>query len=1207
MDGGPEVVTVLFTDVVGSTNLLTRLGDDAADDLRRSHFALLRRAIADHRGREIKSLGDGLMVAFASARDAVSCAAAMQAAVTAAPDEVGLRVGIDAGEPIHEGDDLFGTPVVVARRLCDAASGGQVLVSDLVRLLVGRRAQHELEPLGPVELKGLDAPVVAHSVRWRATAAPRRAEPETGGAVAGEVRKSITAVSAVLTIATARDDRIDPEALRDVAGRAFAVIERAVERHGGDVQTVTGDAVTAVFGLPSVHEDDALRGVRAAAEAREALSTLAGELGAERALELDFRVGISTGTVVSGGGAERRPRVTGAPLSIASRLGHAAGPGDILLDDATRRLARDALVAEAANDAWRLVNVSDTALRHAERLSSPMIGRARERRRLQDSFEQAVGDRSCQLFTVLGPAGVGKSRLVREFLGDLASEAHVVRGRCLPYGEGITFWPLREAVSQAVGLDATDQPEESAAKLTRALAGEADPEMGARRVAELIGLAEAAGGAEDRFPAVRTLFEALGRTQPFVLVFDDIHWGEVTFLDLVEHIADRARDAPILLVCLARPELLETRPGWGGGKLNATSVLLAPLSDEECGRLIENLVGEAELAEEVASRITGAAEGNPLFVEEMLSMLIDDGLLVRDGERLTATRDLARVPVPPTIHVLLAARLDRLAVEERAMLERGAVEGKVFHEGSVAALAPDPLRDSVGAHLEALVRKDLVGPARSEFPGERAFRFRHLLVRDAAYESIPKATRAQLHELFARWLEGRAGERTPGYDEILGYHLEQAYLYRAELGATDDAARALAREAGERLGAAGQRAFVRGDAPAAVNLIARAVPLLPSDDPSRVELVPNVRVVQGLSGDLGWADRVLTESAATAAADRDRRLEAHALVQRALLRLFTQPDVAAPELFDVARRATSVFDALGDELGLARAWRLAAQAHYLVRRAGPSAEASERALAHARRAGDLLEQREIVEWLCVALMLGPTPAPAAAERCERLLAEVGSDAILEPTVLSVLANVNAMQGRTEKALELLARWRRAVADLGESIWLFAINFGFVALKDDPVAGERELRPWYEALERIGERSHLSSVAGHLALAMCAQGRYDEADRLSHESEEAARPNDIHSHMLWRAARTRVLACKGELEAAESLARAAVAFAADSDFLDSHGDALMNLSEVLRLAGRRREASPVVEQAIRLYDQKGNVVSAAEARAQLNELCAELGT
>ena len=641
------------------------------------------------------------------------------------------------------------------------------------------------------------------------------------------------------------------------------------------------------------------------------------------------------------------------------------------------------------------------------------------------------------------------------------------------------------------------------------------------------------------------------------------------------------------------------RPSWGGGKLNATSVLLEPLTPVECGLLIKGLVGQEEFADEVETRIAEAAEGNPLFVEEMLSMLVDDGVIVRAEGRWATTRDLASVPVPPTIHALLGARLDRLTAAERSVIERASVEGKVFHQGSIAALASERVRPAIATHLATLVRRDLIRPDQTAFAADRAFRFRHLLIRDAAYDSIPKAIRAELHELFARWLEQQAGDRL--YEEIIGYHLEQAYRYRSEVGPVDDATRALAREASERLGSAGHRAFVRGDAAAAVNLISRAVQLLPADDPARVELVPNVRVVQGLGGDLSWADRVLTEAATAAAAAHDPRLEAHALVQHAFLRLFTQPDITPPDLLGVAESAISVFEACGDDLGLARAWRLAAQAHYLGRQAAASAEASEHALEHARRVGDALELREIVEWLCVALMLGPTPAREAAARCEVLLADVEREPILEPTVLSVLANVEAMQGHEMRALELLERWRHAVEELGDTVWLSAINFGFVTLADDPVAAERELRPGYDALRKIGEKSHFSSVTGSLARAVCAQGRYEEADRLSRESEQAARPNDIHSHILWRTVRATVLANRGELDAAEKLAREAVAFAAGSDFLDSHGDALTDLAAVLVVADRPMEAMSALEQAVGLYELKGNALSATRTRALLKSL------
>ena len=994
-----------------------------------------------------------------------------------------------------------------------------------------------------------------------------------------ETRKTVTVLFAALE-SPAGTDSLDPEAERRLASRAFSEISTAVEHHGGTVETLTGDTLTAVFGVPVAHEDDAGRAVRATVDLRRRLTALQDELGGDWADRLDLRLALSTGEVVTGGMAAQL-RSTGRPIALAARLGQSAGPGELLLDEATHRLVRDAVDVEPSGEWLRLLAVRDGSPVKRSRFDAPMVGRERERRRLHDSFEQAVGDRSCQLFTVLGSAGVGKSRLVQEFVAELGPAASVVRGRCLPYGKGITFFPLMEAVQEAAGLEDADSEEVGLAKVAALLEDEPDADLLARRVSELVGISEIGAGAEESFAAVRILFESIARRTPLVIVFDDIHWGEATFLDLVEYLADWIRDAPVLAVAIARPELLDIRPGWSGGKLNATSVLLEPLSDGESALLVEQLGGGDRLPAETRQRIVEAAEGNPLFVEEMLALVLE------------VEQPHGEIEVPPTIHALLAARLDRLDQNERAVLELAAVQGKEFSLPAVATLAPETLRPAVDAALATLVRKQLVRPDRTG-AGRQTYRFRHLLIRDAGYESIPKEARAEMHERFGRWLE-QSGSRTGAYEEIVGYHLEQAYLYRAELGPLDGGDRHLALEAAERLGSAAKRAFTRRDVAGAVNLISRAATLLPRDDPSVVDLVPTIRAVQGLSGDLTWAERALTDAVEASAGVDDRRLETHALVQRALLRLFTRPGVEPQDLLEIAEQGIPVFEDLGDDLGLARAWRLAAQAHYLERRAGPSAEASQRALEFGRRAGNHLEVREIVEWLCVATMLGPTPAPEMGTVCEGLLPEVRADPILEPTVLAVQCNAQAMQGNRERATELLARWRDAVQELGDSIWLLAINFGFVLLADDPVAAEAHILPGYEALLRLGEKSHYSSCAGHLARAKCGQGDYAEALRLSEVSESTARPNDIHSHMLWRMARAEALAHQGELETAAEVAREVVGFAADSDFLDSHGDALLTLSTVLRLCEHRDAAAAAAREAEGLYRLKGNTIGAARAR------------
>ena len=1071
-------------------------------------------------------------------------------------------------------------------------SGRQAEALDVYQ--AGRRLLADELGLEPgAELRELQRAILAQDPSL-APAAPTRvasepisgddAGPSTPPAPSREVRKTVTVLSCDLTAAGAP---VDPESLRRMVARGFDEILPVLEHHGATVERSLSGTVMGIFGIPAVHEDDALRAAHAAAEMHTRLAGARSELEMTWGAWLELRGGISTGEVLSSGD-EAQPLATGAAVQSALDLHHAARPGELLLDERTYRLVRGAVDAEMIDGHARLLGVRAATPGYASRFDSPMVGREREQRRLHDAFEQAVVDRSCQLFTILGAPGVGKSRLVQEFVDDLPGRALVARGRCLPYGEGITYWPVVEAVRDAARLDDGEEPGESMTKLAAVLDGEEEAELAAVRLGEVIGLSEEPSSAEEWFWAVRTFVEALARREPLVLVFDDIHWGEATFLDLIDHISDWARDAPILLACVSRPELLELRPLWGGGKLNATSVLLEPLSDSESVELVDNLSAVVKLEEPARRQIVEAAGGNPLFVEEMLALLLEEG-----G---TGTA----VEVPPTIQALLAARLDRLSDGERAAIGAASVEGKLFHESSVADLlavgAPD-----VHGSLLTLVRKELIRPDRPAFSGERAFQFRHLLIRDAAYESLPKEARATLHERHAGWLEHRTGDRALEFEEILGYHLEQAFRYRSELGVIDDAGQSLGRRAAERLGTAGRRAFARSDAPAALNLVSRAVAVLPPDDPLRVELVPNVRVVQGMQ-DLSWADKVLTEAVEAAATSGDRRLAAHALVQRGLLRLFTAPNVTAQELIQAADQAIRVFEELGDELGLTRAWRLVAQAHYLDRRAGSSAEAGERALAYARSSGDRFEEREIVEWLGVALVLGPTPAAEAERTCRRLLEQAEGRADLQVQLLGTLAYLAGIQGRDEEFAELMGRADRMVDTLHEWLWLVPVHFAWIALaRTEPAAAEQALRPNYEQLKRLGEKSHFCSIATLLAQAVYSGGRYEEARQLAREAARAARPNDVHTQIIWRCVEAKVLARRSEHDAADQLVQEALALAETSDFLHSHTDALEDLAEVLELAGRSREAVSALEEAIQLDERKGNVVSAARAREKLERL------
>jgi DNA-binding SARP family transcriptional activator len=998
---------------------------------------------------------------------------------------------------------------------------------------------------------------------------------------ASPVRESRKTVTVVFADATPSGDGLDPELLRRVTGRWFQEMREVLERHGGTVDRLMVGGLTAVFGAPLVHEDDALRALRASAELRERLSTLNDGFERDCGIRLGLRVGVGTGEVVTGGQGEGQ--IVGDAVAAAARLQQSARSGEILIAPSTRRFVGDGAMLEAADGprevAFRLVAIRDSPV--PARFTSPMVGRERERRRLHDVYEQAVIDASCQLFTILGAAGVGKSRLVREFLSELGDAARVARGRCLPYGEGITYWPVVEAVKEIAELDDSLTPEQSREKLGEQLASADDAALIAQRVSELIGLDEVGGGVDEGSWAIRAFFEGVARRRPLVLVFDDIHWGEPRFLELVEQFADWSRDVPLLLVCVARPDLLDVRPNWGGGKLNATTVLLEPLSDAESAELIDHIAGGAADSA-LRRRVIAAAEGNPLFVEEMLALAREDG-----AERV-------ELAVPPTIQALLAARLDRLEDDERLLLESAAVEGKVFHEGSVAALAPEALRSRLAPILGVLVRKELIRPTRGVFAGERGFRFRHQLIRDAAYEAISKGTRAELHTRHADWLEQMVGGRLAEYEEIVGYHLESAFCYHAELGAIDDSARELARRAATRLGAAGRRAFARSDLPAAVNLTSRAAALLPKGDAARLELIPNMRVVQGLEGDLTWAHGILDEALEAA----DATVRAHALVQRGFLQLFTDPAVAASELVATAQEAIAVFEPRHDHLGLARAWRLVAQAQYLARRGSACAEASERALVHAGSVRDFFETKEIIEWLSVSLALGSTPADVANRRCAELLRDIAGERVLEVTLLSVRGYLTAMEGNGSEARALHARARAAAPDSIELHRLpyYAIYGGFFELLLGDVRRARaDLVEAANALKAVGERTNYSSVAALLALALSAEGRHAQAEEFSHASEAAARRNDVHANILWRSARARARSGLGDLAAAESLAHDAVAFAEPSDFLNAHGDALVVLAEILLGSGRQNDAASALRKAMSLYDQKGNVVSAAAAR------------
>jgi len=1028
-------------------------------------------------------------------------------------------------------------------------------------------------------------------------------------------RKIVTVVFTDVAGFTGIGERLDPETLRRVMTQYFDHMRDVLEHHGGTVEKFIGDAVMAVFGVPTLHEDDALRATRAAVQMRDRLAELNERLDREWGVRIRVRTGVNTGEVVAGDPGAGQSLVVGDAVNVAARLEQAATPGEILLGPSTQRLVRDAVEVESTEllalkgrgepvRAFRLLSIVPGAPAFARRLDSPMIGRERERLLLQQAFDRAVEDQTCHLFTVLGAAGVGKSRLASEVITACSAEALVLSGRSLPYGEGITFWPVIEIVRAAAGLTEDDSPEQARGKIHEVLRDEEDRDLVAARVAQLVGLPDATAELQETWWGVRRFLEALARRRPLIVIFDDLQWAEPVLLDLIDHAAERTRNAPVLLVCLARPEMLDARPGWSGGKVNATSILLEPLSPEASETLIENLLGQAELAADARTRIAAAAEGNPLFVEEMLAMLIDEGKLRRDDGRWIPTTDLADVAVPPTIQALLASRLDQLTSDERAVIERAAVEGKIFHVGAVAELVPEWIRDRVEAHLDTLVLKELIRPERASFVGQDAFAFRHILIRDEAYRGTPKETRAELHERFAAWLERSAGGWLPEYQEIVGYHLEQSHRARADLGRIDAATAATGRRAAEHLEVAGRRAVDRGDVRAAANMFERALALLTDVDARLVRLRIRLAEVLGEIGEFARAEEVLERAMTESKETGDERLASLASMQRATLRINTDPGNSTEDARRDAEQAIRVFTELGDDEGLARAWWVLAYVHWNEARADDTAEAIERSIHHATAAGDLRLQATNLAFLAGTASWGAAPVEEGIRRIDAILERAGGHRLVESSALTTRGALAAQLGRFDEARATIARGRRILDELGQTVLHAATaqEVGRVEmLAEDPVSAEREFRAGYETLERLGERAYLSTVAAMVADALYEQGRLEEAHRFTQISEEASDPGDLASQISWRMTRGRILARRGEPEEGERLVRDAVTLAEGTDFLDTHADTLMGLADVLEVGGRREEAAVAIERALKLYERKGATVLADRARHRLADV------
>ena len=1010
-----------------------------------------------------------------------------------------------------------------------------------------------LEPT--VELRDLEREILAQAPSLDLGPGIRHRSPELPA-----VRKTLTVLH--VEFDPGGGTPVDPEALarRFVVPLGHGV--DAVARHEGTVLAQTEAALTAAFGLPSLHEDDALRAIRTAVDLRKQL------IGRD---DLQTRIGIATGEVMTSGSAA----LVGAVAGSCARLAHAAPPGEIVVDAATWSLAANAVEVEPLEGviAFRVDALRAGVPAVARRLEAPLIGRRAELAELVAAVRSTIAARAPALLVVAGPPGIGKSRLAMALAADVANQATALFGRCLSYGQGITLWPLREMVREAAGDDTREA-------LGALLRGQDDGAIVADSIAAAFGHVDIDRSTEETLAAFRRLFETLAGSRPHVLVVEDVQWAEPALLDLLEYVS-RARGVPLLILCLARPEFFDTRPAW-----SARAIHLGALSSVETGTLIDNLPRRANLARDVRDRVVGDAEGNPLFAEQF-------ALLAVDGTGAIGS-------VAPTIHAILAARLDRLGPDERAVAERAAVVGREFTLGAVADLLPAVAASSARRHLDTLMRQQLMQADHAVLlPGGPGFRFQHALVHDAAYRRVPKALRAELHERLAGWLEGQTGTRITELEEIVGHHLERAVHYRIELGDDEAGVQELAGRAAARLAAAGRRAFERTDFGATDSLVTRALELLPPEDPATVELLNLLAYALGPRGAIERQSEVLAEAVRRATRLGDRTGEWHARLER------RWTDVSrGGSLTDAhrdAERALRVFEQAGDAIGMARASGMIASAQRLRGEGREATITSERAVANARRSGASVSSRFAPQWeLASALLAGPTPVPAAIARCEELLGDAPESLVLTTGVTWVLGVLRAMNGDFETARDLVDRAASIceTRSISRPLVIIALAAGRIeVLAGEPALAERRYRGGLELAGELGERRNGDAIRVRLAEALCLMGRTQEAAEQLHAT--AGPDNSAVNSARWRFTRARVLALQGDATDAEARAREAIAGLAATDLLDVQGDAALALALVLAAAGdRAEESADALDQAVHFYERKGGIAAVGLARSLL---------
>ena len=954
-------------------------------------------------------------------------------------------------------------------------------------------------------------------------------------------RKLATVLFVDLVDSTALVTGADPEVVRRRVQRYFERVSHCVTTHGGIVEKFAGDAVMAAFGIPQAHEDDAERAVRAA------LAILDGV----HELELEARIGIESGEVV----AEESDSTfaTGEAVNVAARLQQSAEPGQVLLGPGAHRLTLGRVEVEDVGPVelkglerqiwtWRALSGKAEEIHGLQQ--APLVGRDSELDLLQNTYDRALRDRRAHLFTIFGEAGVGKSRLAREF-SQAMEGATVLSGRSLPYGEGVTYWPLAEMVKCAAGI-VDDDPLDVAIEKLRSFC---EDEV----VADLLGLAsgvleavQAERSQQEIAWAAREWAQHLAQEQPLVLVFEDIHWAEEPLLELIEHLVTWVREAPLLVITLARPELLDIRPGWGGGRVRATSIELEPLGQSESEELIDALGGTLDPSERQA--VLAKTEGNPLFVEETVRMLAEEG-----------SEGIGRIP--DTLQALIAARIDRLAPEAKALLQRAAVIGRIFWEGALERLSPE--LESLDGPLDDLrLREFVLDEDRSSIRNEKAYKFKHVLIREVAYSGLSKSARAEHHARFAEWLKERAGEELL---EIRAFHLDRATALLAELEGA--APIELQREAAEALTEAGLRAFAREANRTGRQHFLRALEL----EPTLRRRYLAARAADRLS-DLPAVSREMEEVLAAAIAEGDGWTQGRALVTLAEAAVLREADVSAAE--QMIDNALEVLEP-DDHNGRYRALRARATIAWMRGDLAKEEEVMLEALELARASEHKGFESEAADELA-SVYLARLELDRAAPLIEQaiLLAEESGSAEARGRALRFAGQLYLQRRELDDAEAALEAAREHLAEAGAA-WSLGRTLNFAAWtarhKGELDKAERLFRESIRILAPLEDRATLCETQRSLAELLLLQGRVDEAERFALAARETVGPHDISSLASTAMSLGLVRAAQGRDGEAEELLRQAYDTVATTELRLTQCDTLQALTQFLRDRGRGDEA------------------------------------